>query len=163
MGDNTRMPVADGEGPNSGTGRHAVIRRRAKYEHNEQLRRFGYVELVDVLADKHPLRPGLTRTKARDVLLVLTGPPAVRAIHPRPSLDLPRARHVDHRGRPGTGLRPEMSAPSTGGQEIPAADRLTDDLLAVLSSRTDRAAARRLGFDLKPPILSVDKDNKPIS
>ena len=45
-----------------------------RYEHNEQTRRFGYAELASVLAEKHPLRPGLTPVKARDVLLVLTGP-----------------------------------------------------------------------------------------
>ncbi|HET6295375.1 MAG TPA: hypothetical protein VFG33_18460 [Kribbella sp.] len=38
------------------------------------MRRFGYAELVSVLAEKHPLSPGLTPVKARDVLLVLTGP-----------------------------------------------------------------------------------------
>lgn len=47
---------------------------REGYEHNEQMRRFGYAELVSVLAEKHPLSPGLTPVKARDVLLVLTGP-----------------------------------------------------------------------------------------
>jgi AcrR family transcriptional regulator len=47
---------------------------REGYEHNEQLRRFGYAELVTALAEKHPLRPGLTPLRARDVLLVLTGP-----------------------------------------------------------------------------------------
>ena len=47
---------------------------REAYEHNEQLRRFGYTDLVAVLADKHPLRIGLTPTRARDLLLVLTGP-----------------------------------------------------------------------------------------
>jgi hypothetical protein len=47
---------------------------REGYEHNEQLRRFGYAELVTVLAEKHPLRPGLTPLGARDILLVLTGP-----------------------------------------------------------------------------------------
>jgi AcrR family transcriptional regulator len=45
-----------------------------RYEHNEQLRRFGYTELVNVLTDKHPLRPGLTPLRARDILLVLTSP-----------------------------------------------------------------------------------------
>ena len=29
---------------------------------------------VSILAGKHPLRPGLTAARARDVLLVLTGP-----------------------------------------------------------------------------------------
>jgi AcrR family transcriptional regulator len=47
---------------------------RARYEHNEQLRRFGYTELVGVLTQKHPLRTDLTSTQARDILLVLTGP-----------------------------------------------------------------------------------------
>ena len=47
---------------------------RESYEHHEQLRRLGYAELVSVLAGKHPLRPGLTPLRARDVLLVLTGP-----------------------------------------------------------------------------------------
>lgn len=47
---------------------------RAGYEYNEGLRRVGYVELVAVLAAKHPLRAGRTPTRARDVLLVLTGP-----------------------------------------------------------------------------------------
>jgi AcrR family transcriptional regulator len=47
---------------------------RERYEHNEQLRRYGYSDLVHVLTGKHPLRPGLTSRKARDVLLVLTGP-----------------------------------------------------------------------------------------
>lgn len=47
---------------------------RAGYEHNEQLRRLGYGELVNVLTDKHPLRNSLTPTRARDILLVLTGP-----------------------------------------------------------------------------------------
>jgi AcrR family transcriptional regulator len=47
---------------------------REGYEHNEQLRRLGYAELVSVLTQKHPLRPDLTPRRARDVLLVLTGP-----------------------------------------------------------------------------------------
>lgn len=47
---------------------------RARYEHNEQLRRFGYANLVEVLVGKHPLRPGLTSNRARDALLVMTGP-----------------------------------------------------------------------------------------
>src|SRR5215469_3292770 len=47
---------------------------REHYERNEQLRRYGYSELVEVLSHKHPLRPGLTMHQARDVLLVLTGP-----------------------------------------------------------------------------------------
>jgi hypothetical protein len=47
---------------------------RKRYEYSEQLRRFGYADLVSVLAEKHLLRPGLTPLRARDVLLVLTGP-----------------------------------------------------------------------------------------
>jgi AcrR family transcriptional regulator len=47
---------------------------RERYEHNEQLRQYGYTELVNILAGKHPLRPGLTPLRARDVLLVLTAP-----------------------------------------------------------------------------------------
>lgn len=47
---------------------------RAGYEHNEQLRRAGNDQLVAVLSAKHPLRDGLSPARARDVLLVLTGP-----------------------------------------------------------------------------------------
>jgi AcrR family transcriptional regulator len=47
---------------------------RERYEHNEQLRRLGYHNLIEVLAGKHPLRPGLSPVQARDILLVLTGP-----------------------------------------------------------------------------------------
>ncbi|MGI5131199.1 TetR/AcrR family transcriptional regulator [Pseudonocardia sp. CA-107938] len=47
---------------------------RAAYEHNERLRRDGNDHLVRVLAEKHPLRPGLAPSAARDILLVLTGP-----------------------------------------------------------------------------------------
>lgn len=47
---------------------------REGYEHNERLRRHGYADLVSVLTRKHPLRAGLTPTRARDLLLVLTGP-----------------------------------------------------------------------------------------
>lgn len=47
---------------------------REGYEHNEQLRRRGYGDLVPVLAEKHPLRTGITSTRARDLLLVLTSP-----------------------------------------------------------------------------------------
>ena len=47
---------------------------REGYEHNEELRRLGNAELISVLASKHPLRAGLTRTHARDILLVLTSP-----------------------------------------------------------------------------------------
>ncbi len=47
---------------------------REGYAHNEGLRRGGYEQLVRILSAKHPLRGGLTPTRARDVLLVLTGP-----------------------------------------------------------------------------------------
>lgn len=47
---------------------------RQGYEHNEGLRRLGYAQLLSTLADKHPLRDGLNPTRARDLLLVLTGP-----------------------------------------------------------------------------------------
>lgn len=44
------------------------------YQHNEDLRRAGNMELVRILARKHTLLPGLTEERARDVLLLLTGP-----------------------------------------------------------------------------------------
>ena len=47
---------------------------REGYEHHERAPRLGNAELISILADKHPLRAGLTRTRARDLLLVLTGP-----------------------------------------------------------------------------------------
>lgn len=47
---------------------------REGYEHNERLRRLGYAELIPLLTAKHPLRPGITTTRARDLLLILTGP-----------------------------------------------------------------------------------------
>ena len=47
---------------------------REGYEHNEQLRPLRVRRAVSILAGKHPLRPGLTAARARDVLLVLTGP-----------------------------------------------------------------------------------------
>jgi AcrR family transcriptional regulator len=47
---------------------------RDRFEYNEQLRRFGYAELVAVLSGKHPLRDSLDPTRARDIMLVLTGP-----------------------------------------------------------------------------------------
>lgn len=47
---------------------------REGYEHNEQLRQFGYANLVTILVQKQPLRPDLTPTRARDLLLVMTGP-----------------------------------------------------------------------------------------
>ena len=47
---------------------------RATYEHNETLRRDGNEILVQRLAQKHPLRPGLSLNQARDILLAFTGP-----------------------------------------------------------------------------------------
>lgn len=47
---------------------------RERYDVNEQLRRNGYEVLVRILSAKHPLRSGLTPERARDILLVLTGP-----------------------------------------------------------------------------------------
>jgi AcrR family transcriptional regulator len=47
---------------------------RPAYEFNEQLRIEGYAELVRILARKHPLRTGLSRPSARDILLTLLGP-----------------------------------------------------------------------------------------
>lgn len=53
---------------------HADEDARSVYEFNEELRRTGYVSLVASLARKHPLRAGLTKTKARDIMLTLLGP-----------------------------------------------------------------------------------------
>jgi AcrR family transcriptional regulator len=47
---------------------------RATYQRNEALRRDGNEVLVKRLMDKQPLRQGLSRSQARDVLLALTGP-----------------------------------------------------------------------------------------
>jgi AcrR family transcriptional regulator len=47
---------------------------REGYEFNEGLRRDGYEVLVRTLTSKHPLRPEVTPERARDVLLLLTGP-----------------------------------------------------------------------------------------
>jgi AcrR family transcriptional regulator len=47
---------------------------RATYEFNEQLRKEGYAKIVAFLSRKHPLRPELTRPKARDLMLTLLGP-----------------------------------------------------------------------------------------
>lgn len=48
---------------------------RGRYEYNENLRRAGYEQLIAMLAAKHPLRDGMTPDRARDVMLVLLGPP----------------------------------------------------------------------------------------
>lgn len=47
---------------------------RKSYEFNEGLRRDGYETLIQTLTAKHPPRPDVTPERARDVLLVLTGP-----------------------------------------------------------------------------------------
>ena len=47
---------------------------RAGYEFNEGIRRAGTEQLVRILNGKHPLRTGLADDRARDVLLLLTGP-----------------------------------------------------------------------------------------
>lgn len=47
---------------------------RRAYDFNENLRVEGYAAMVDFLARKHPLRPRLTRKKARDLMLTLLGP-----------------------------------------------------------------------------------------
>lgn len=47
---------------------------REGYEHNERLRRDGNETIVQILTEKHALLPGLAPDRARDVLLVLTGP-----------------------------------------------------------------------------------------
>ena len=47
---------------------------RPTYEANERMRIEGNAVLVAVLVRKHPLRPGLSQARARDLLLTLTGP-----------------------------------------------------------------------------------------
>lgn len=47
---------------------------RATYQHNEQLRRDGHSQLVEVLTAKQPLRKDLSPERAVDVLLALLGP-----------------------------------------------------------------------------------------
>ncbi len=51
----------------------------AVYRHGEELRRSGFVELVDALATKTPLRKGMTRRRAVDLLFVLAGPESYRS------------------------------------------------------------------------------------
>jgi AcrR family transcriptional regulator len=112
---------------------------REGYEYNEQLRRFGYAELVSVLAEKHPLRPGLTPLDARDVLLVLTGPPTVRAIHPRPRLERRKTGRLDHRRRAGASVRtPLLVLPP------PASGRSPNKVVATTREAAVRADCARL-------------------
>ena len=47
---------------------------RRSYEYNDALRRAGYERAIAFLATKHKLRPGLSVTRARDILLVVLGP-----------------------------------------------------------------------------------------
>jgi len=47
---------------------------REGYEFNEGMRRDGYEVLVRTLTSKHSLRPEINPERARDVLLLLTGP-----------------------------------------------------------------------------------------
>ncbi len=51
----------------------------AVYRHAEDLRRSGFEEIVDALARKTPLRRGMTRRRAADLLFVLAGPESYRS------------------------------------------------------------------------------------
>jgi len=51
----------------------------AVYERQEQLRRRGYSDIVDVFAQKTPLRPDLDPRAATDILLVLLSPETYHA------------------------------------------------------------------------------------
>lgn len=50
------------------------------YRRGEELRRKGYEQLIDGLAAKTPLRPGLTRAKACDLLFVVLEPELYRSL-----------------------------------------------------------------------------------
>lgn len=52
----------------------------AVYQRSEELRRQDMTELVDALAEKTPLVPGLARGRAADLLFFLTGPECYRAL-----------------------------------------------------------------------------------
>ena len=52
----------------------------AVYQRSEELRRQDMTELVDALAAKTPLVPGLARDRAADLLFFLTGPESYRAL-----------------------------------------------------------------------------------
>lgn len=60
---------------------HAVSQDAAGaiHQRSEDLRRHGMAELVDALAQKTPLAPGMTRRRAGDLLHVLTAPESYRA------------------------------------------------------------------------------------
>lgn len=47
---------------------------REGYEFNESLRRNGYERIVGAFGAKHPYQPPITPDRARDILLLLTGP-----------------------------------------------------------------------------------------
>jgi AcrR family transcriptional regulator len=51
----------------------------AVHRYSEALRRQGFVDLVALLAEKAPLRDGLTSARATDLLLVLAGPETYRS------------------------------------------------------------------------------------
>jgi AcrR family transcriptional regulator len=51
----------------------------AAYRHGEDLRRAGMRDLVEMLATKAPLAKGMTRTRATDLLFVLTSPESYRS------------------------------------------------------------------------------------
>jgi AcrR family transcriptional regulator len=50
------------------------------FRRGEELRRKGLEQLIDALATKTPLRPGLTHTKACDLLFVVLGPELYRSL-----------------------------------------------------------------------------------
>jgi AcrR family transcriptional regulator len=50
------------------------------FRRGEELRRNGFEQLIDALAAKTPLRPGLTRAKACDLLFVVLGPELYRSL-----------------------------------------------------------------------------------
>ncbi len=52
----------------------------AVFERSEQLRREGYAVLVKELAEKAALAPGMTRSRATDLLFVLLGPEMYRSL-----------------------------------------------------------------------------------
>jgi len=51
----------------------------AVFRHGEALRRTGFEEIVTALAKKTPLRRGMTRRRAADLLFVLAGPESYRS------------------------------------------------------------------------------------
>jgi AcrR family transcriptional regulator len=50
------------------------------FRRGEELSRKGFEQLIDALATKAPLRPGLTRAKACDLLFVVLGPELYRSL-----------------------------------------------------------------------------------